>query len=321
MSRDARVARMPNTDGRTLSSILSLAAGAGALAAAGQAHADSIATEYFAEMPVVGFGVGQSTSWSHALVDTPFKIHLGTSTNALHHRIKVSAEFTGAGTASLAQVWFGTQSSTRNNGISTTRGGQSVAFRTGAGSHLWATTPNWSDNGGALRSNVVGNAFIVASYRAKKSLRPESQHPPYYNYSFQPEGQGGDANTSYLLFRFQDRNVSDTFYYGWIQLLDVTRNPGDPTGMSVTIGGWAYRTTGDLIGAGQTLDAAPVPEIDPASAAGALALAAGALSLLEQRRLRGAGEAMGGALVSGAAGLRRWRKERTAAARGAGPAT
>ena len=76
---------------------------------------------------------------------------------------------------------------------------------------------------------------------------------------------------------------------------------------------WAYSNVANTpILAGER-DSAPVPEVDPAGAAGALALAAGALCLLERRR-KAASEAMGGALVAGASGLRRYRRERAGVA-------
>jgi hypothetical protein len=66
---------------------------------------------------------------------------------------------------------------------------------------------------------------------------------------------------------------------------EATITPGTPANMSVTLTGWAYEDSGTMINAGT------IPE--PGSAA----------------------LAMGGALVLGAAGLRQWRKRKSATAK------
>ena len=91
--------------------------------------------------------------------------------------------------------------------------------------------------------------------------------------------------SKYLLFSFSNNGTTN---YGWIELLSTTAAfSSQKSAYSATLGDWAYDDTGATITAGQT-----VPE--PASAA----------------------LAMGGALVAGAAGLRRWRKERAARSSG-----
>lgn len=100
-------------------------------------------------------------------------------------------------------------------------------------------------------------------------------------------------------------------YYGWLEILAATEVTSDQ--FNVTLGRFAYdNTPGSKIKAGE-VGSAPVPEIGLNGMASALALAGGALSLLESRRKRGADEAMAGALVSGAKGLRRFRREQAAA--------
>jgi hypothetical protein len=87
--------------------------------------------------------------------------------------------------------------------------------------------------------------------------------------------------SKYLLFSFDN---SGTTNYGWIELKATTIGvSGGISAYSATLGDWAYDDSGVKILAGQT---AAVPE--PATAT----------------------LAMGGALVAGAAGLRRWRKQR-----------
>jgi hypothetical protein len=86
--------------------------------------------------------------------------------------------------------------------------------------------------------------------------------------------------SKYLLFSFDN---SGTTNYGWIELTATTTGAsGGKSLYSATLGNWAYDNSGAQIVAGA------VPE--PATAT----------------------LAMGGALVAGAAGLRRWRKQRAA---------
>lgn len=90
------------------------------------------------------------------------------------------------------------------------------------------------------------------------------------------------GQSKYLLFDF---NNSGTTNYGWLEIKALTTGVvGEgQSNYSATLGTLAYDDSGATILAGQTV---PVPE--PSSAA----------------------LAMGGALVAGAAGLRRWRKDR-----------
>ena len=92
------------------------------------------------------------------------------------------------------------------------------------------------------------------------------------------KGPGSFNTTKYLLFKFGSLT---TPLYGWVEMTQATRSFQDPSAMSVTFGRWAYDDSGAFIGAGSV-----VPE--PSSAA-----------LL-----------MGGALILGAAGLRRWRQQK-----------
>jgi len=94
------------------------------------------------------------------------------------------------------------------------------------------------------------------------------------------------GSSKYLLFRFTNLSTTQV-NFGWIELTNATTGfTGELTSLySVTLGQWAYDDSGAEILAGQV---APVPE--PATAT----------------------LAMGGALVAGAAGLRRWRKQRAA---------
>lgn len=303
MVRDSRVARMPHSDGRTLSSILSLAAGAGALGAAGRADADTMyfPVTTFTPTKTVGFGAQDLASWELSLPGDVGALKFEAVSTTNQRLVKVF------GTAATG-VLFAGQASTRSVIGPGTLPGVNVAFRTSAGGSASAPTPNW----GAATSNNPGlpAAIIV------KSLFHKNTSVDPYTYQWKGVGPGG-FNDKYLFFTFTNSADSGLTDYGWIRL-SATRTVGVGAAMSVTIESWAYRTGGLPIGAGQTQ--VTVPEIDPASASGALAAAAGALALLEQRRRRAAGEAMGGALVSGAAGLRRWRKTRAEAARPSAPA-
>lgn len=98
--------------------------------------------------------------------------------------------------------------------------------------------------------------------------------------TFENAGNAAFSGSSkYLLFSF---NNSGTTNYGWIELTATTTGSSGPSSAySATIGDWAYDNSGAAITAGQ------VPE--PST-----------LSLI------------GGALVAGAVGLRRLRKQRAA---------
>lgn len=315
MARDARVARMPRSDGRTLSSILSLAAGAAAFTPAGETAAEPVSqfhTTTFSPVSV-GFGGGDVASWSLTLPGSAGDIRIEAASSSKQAFIKA------LGTAASG-VSFGGQASTRSVNFPTTSLGNNVAFRTapmlsGGVPVATAATPNWNDNGGNRTASLP--AGIIVSSQFKRTATGPSPTYQYYS-NWKGIGPGGFTDTygKYLLFKFVNSDLaSPTVNYGWIHLVSVSRTVGDKTAMSAVIDAWAYRDDGAPIGAGQTA-AAPsaIPEIDPSAATGALAAAAGALSLLEQRRRRGAGEAMGGALVSGAAGLRRWRTARGSAA-------
>ena len=112
-------------------------------------------------------------------------------------------------------------------------------------------------------------------------------------YGFNSGNSAFSGSSKYLLFSFDN---SGTPNYGWIELTATTTGvtgSSDPyqSAYSATLGNWAYDNSGATILAGQTV---PVPE--PATAT----------------------LAMGGALVAGAAGLRRWRKQRAAGVAPAG---
>ena len=96
-------------------------------------------------------------------------------------------------------------------------------------------------------------------------------------------GPGAFTN-KYLLFTFKNSLSGNQLQSGWVGMSAATVTAGTPANMSVTLSGWAYDNTGATIAAGA------IPE--PASAT----------------------LAMGGALVLGAAGLRRWRKRNAAVA-------
>ncbi len=106
----------------------------------------------------------------------------------------------------------------------------------------------------------------------------------YTNRSQSVGNSAFSGQSKYLLFDF---NNSGTTNYGWLEIKTLTTGVvGEgQSNYSATLGTLAYDDSGATITAGQTI---PVPE--PSSAA----------------------LAMGGALVAGAAGLRRWRKDRAA---------
>jgi len=150
---------------------------------------------------------------------------------------------------------------------------------------------NGAGNGVFRRGGVGFNAAYLASPGATVAKGSDSAAFANVNLGTISGGNIGNAasgSSKYLLFSFDN---SGTTNYGWIELTATTigvsgsGTAGDPflSGYSATLGDWAYDDSGDTILAGQT---AAVPE--PATAT----------------------LAMGGALVAGAAGLRRWRKQR-----------
>jgi hypothetical protein len=176
------------------------------------------------------------------------------------------------------------------NTRATTNGGGSnsgsvgvVAAWNGAGSGVFRRSPG---PGGAFF-----NAYL-ASLSATVAEGTGATALANVNLGYSTGSNLGNALFSgppskYLLFSFDN---SGTTNYGWIELTATTTGvagsgtAGDPflSGYSATLGDWAYDNSGVKILAGA------VPE--PATAA----------------------LAMGGALVAGAAGLRRWRKQRAA---------
>lgn len=95
-------------------------------------------------------------------------------------------------------------------------------------------------------------------------------------------GPPGFNQTNFLLFQFFNTETLSQ-NYGFVQMSGATVNPGNPNSLSVTLTGWAWETQSNTY-----IDTFVIPE--PSSAA----------------------MAMGGALVLGAAGLRRWRKRKPA---------
>jgi hypothetical protein len=104
----------------------------------------------------------------------------------------------------------------------------------------------------------------------------------YTNRSQSVGNSAFSGQSKYLLFDFMNGTTKN---YGWLEIKALTTGTGGEgtSNYSATLGTLAYDDSGATILAGQTV---PVPE--PSSAA----------------------LAMGGALVAGAAGLRRWRKDR-----------
>lgn len=270
MSPDSSSSSRRSDDGRSLRSILSLAAGAAALQTAAPAEAAIIVTE-LATPAVVGFGGAAVPS---AGFDLP-----GLSTK----KIVFEASTRGAGLAYVVQARFsdtialdandllGLQPNSRSPA---TYAGSLVAFRTGYG-------PSW--NASPDRTNANPLAVVVQASRIKTTI---GTSPPAYSTVFKGAGPGSFTG-KYLLFTFMNSDVGQV-NYGWIHLASATREISPDgktlTSMSVTFDRWAYQDDGSTINAGQTV---AVPE--PSTTA----------SL-----------AMGGALVAGAAGLRAWRKRR-----------
>ena len=128
---------------------------------------------------------------------------------------------------------------------------------------------------------VNAGAFTAPAAFANVNLGSLSSYGDFAN-----DGNAAFSGSSkYLLFRFTNLSTTQV-NFGWIELTNATTGfTGERTSLySVTLGQWAYDDSGAEILAGQVA----VPE--PATAT----------------------LAMGGALVAGAAGLRRWRKQRAA---------
>lgn len=258
------IARMHLDDGRTLTSILALAAGAAALHAPGDA--DAAIVTYDVGPFTVGFDSGQSASAAIDLLPgfSPKQIVFEAATN-INRSYFVRARFTNA-TSSVDRI--GIQASGRSL---ETNVGVNVAFRTGYG-------PTW---GATARTAADTRANVVFSAKFRTGTNSLVDPPIYYS---QMQGVGpGAVSDKYLLFTFKNTEAG-LLNYGWIRVASVTRTPGTPAGMSVTVDKWGYQDDGTPIRAGQTM-AVPEPTTD-------------------------ASLAMGGALVAGAAGLRAWRRRR-----------
>lgn len=96
-------------------------------------------------------------------------------------------------------------------------------------------------------------------------------------------GPGQFVETKFLLFRFTQ---SDGFHYSFLQMTKAWAQPGDTSQLYVTFNGWAYEDQPNAL-----IDTAAIVIPEPSTAS----------------------MAMGGALVLGATGLRRWRKRKSAA--------
>lgn len=134
---------------------------------------------------------------------------------------------------------------------------------------------------------VNAGAFTAPAPFANVNLGAVSSSGSSSGFSATNTGNAAFSGSSkYLLFRFTNLSTTQV-NFGWIELTNATTGfTGELTSLySVTLGEWAYDDSGAQILAGQVV---PVPE--PATAT----------------------LAMGGALVAGAAGLRRWRKQRAA---------
>ncbi len=311
MVRDARDARIAPSDSRTLTSILSLAAGAVALHPGGEANASIHA--FSVGNTVVGFNTADTATpiLASASIDLPGATSLGAS------QVKrlVFEAATNASKSNFIRALFDNGIATDQIGIqasgrsAVTYPGQGVAFRT-------ANRVTWIN---AARTSADASANIIRSAKFKQTVTTGGGDPvtseghPVYTSVFKGVGPG-PFNDKYLLFKFMNTEASvNMLNYGWVHLVSATETLGDQSAMTVTFDAWAYQDNGTPIGAGE-IDA-PVPEIDPSGLGSAAALLVGALGLLEQRK-RAASEAMGGALVAGAEGLRRWRR-RTGAPEGA----
>lgn len=185
--------------------------------------------------------------------------------------------------------------------------GLNVAFRTGANSAV-----TWDNNGGARAGqanllNVIRSEFVPGFWRSTyvpgaTTRRFVGSFTTTYGYKYKsyttytlpgasvpvsyeaPSGivnGPGSFTDKFMLFTFEDGGTK----YGWVEMLSGNSTPGTPGAMAITLGRVAYDTSGAALAAG----IAPIPE--PASTAAA----------------------MGGAMVLGAAGIRRWRRERAGA--------
>jgi hypothetical protein len=313
MVRDVRDARSPPKDSKTLSSILSLAAGALALHPAGEATASIHA--YSVGNTVVGFDTADTATpiLASAGIDLP-----GASTLAPAQvkRLLFEAATGASGKSNFIRVLFENGETSDKIGVQSdgrsavTYAGQGVAFRT-------ANCVTW---GVAALTASDTRANIIRSAKHRQTVTTGNGDPvttgggkPVYTSVFKGYGPGSFSD-KYLLFKFMNTDARvNKMNYGWVHVASATRRLGVQFAMTVTFDAWAYQDDGRPIGAGQI--ETPVPEIDPANVGSAAALLVGALGLLEQRK-RAASAAMGGALVAGAEGLRRWRR-RTGASAGA----
>lgn len=155
----------------------------------------------------------------------------------------------------------------------------------------------WAGAGNGLfrRGGSGSNPAFLAAYGATMNAGAGAAAVANVNLGFLSGGSGYNLGnpgflgppSKYLLFNFDNAGTTN---YGWIEITSsVTGFSGTVSAYSATLGDWAYDDSGAQITAGQV---PVVPE--PSSAA----------------------LAMGGALVAGAEGLRRWRKQRAAAAGG-----
>jgi hypothetical protein len=97
----------------------------------------------------------------------------------------------------------------------------------------------------------------------------------------------GPFDHMYSLFAFTPDGINT--WYGWIQLsFSVTAQFGPDAifGPEVTIHDFAYDDSGAVIAAGETVDAAQVPEPATAASTGLAALALGAVGLRQWRKSR-----------------------------------
>lgn len=257
---------------RSLRSILSLAAGAAALQTANPSDAAIYTTDLGTQ--VVGFGSGEAHSAGFDLLPgiSAKRIVFETNTN-IGKSFVIRARFSNT---TNSNDRLGIQSSGRSQ--QTYPGGQIVAFRTGYGPSWNALPRTYAD--------TVADIVQAAKYRTATI----TNHTPgggttfVYNSAFKGVGPGAFTG-KYLLFTFMNTDVGKV-NYGWIHVAAATRtftSPNVPPAMSVTFDAWGYQDDGSPIRAGQVA----VPE--PSTAA----------SL-----------AMAGALVTGAAGLRAWRRRR-----------
>lgn len=266
MSRDGDAPRSAPSDGRTLTSILSLAAGAAASQGMPDAGA-TIITQTFAPV-TVGYGASQLESYSLDLPDD------GTDDQRL-----TLLRLGGVDSKTIGMSFDFVRPDDRLGRQAESRSvepgaysGVNVAFRTAAGA-----TWNDADRGG---SGEFGN--IVNSRRVQTSTGPYPSYTAYYaSKTFGP----GDFSNKYLLFKFLNTSLDTPIVnYGWIHVVSATVSAGNTAQMSVTIDKWAYQDDGSPIAAGAV---EPVPEPTTlASLAMGGALVAGASGLRAWRRRR-----------------------------------